>query len=112
MGAQRTDLPERVRDRAEELGRNLAVTRRLHRLTAAELAELAGVSRDSVSRLERGDAGVSLAVALKVADALGTLLRVDDPLSTPHGRELAASSIPKRVRHPAAVPRPDVQSPQ
>ena len=75
------------------------VARRLQRITAADLAQRAGVSRDSVSRLERGDPGVSLGVLLKVCAALGLPpLDIADPLATDAGRAAALAALRRRVR--------------
>lgn len=74
----------------------------IHDLTAVQVAERAGISRDTLPRLEQGDPGVSLGTVLGVARALGALDRlVDalDPFQTDVGRARAATALPKRVRH-------------
>lgn len=92
-----------MRAQAAEIGGRVAAARRLQRLTAAELAGRAGVSRDSVSRLEHGDPGVSLAVLLKVCSALGLRpLGIEDPLAGDAGRAAALAALPQRVRRATA----------
>lgn len=94
-----TGIPVEVAAQASAIGSRVAVARRLQRHTAAGLAQMAGVSRDSVSRLERGDPGVSLGVLLKVCAALGLPpLDVADPLATEAGRAAALAALPQRVR--------------
>jgi transcriptional regulator with XRE-family HTH domain len=48
----------------------------LQRLTAAQIADRAGVSRDTLRKLERGETTVGLDVFLNVARVLGTLDRM------------------------------------
>lgn len=87
---------------AETIGSQLTAWRKLQDLTAQQVAERANVSRDTLRRLEHGEAGVSLETVLGVARALGALDRVVDsldPWQTDLGRARAASALPKRVRH-------------
>src|SRR5258708_15728112 len=56
---------------AEELGERLRSLRRLHRLTQQELADLTGVSKSLVSKVEAGQRPGSWDLAVKVAGALG-----------------------------------------
>ena len=83
-----------------KIGADLATWRKLRRLTAAEVADRAGLSTSTLLRLERGD-GASLENVLRVARALGVLdLLMDavDPYDTEVGRLRAAESLPARVR--------------
>ncbi len=94
--------PLRVRQAAEDVGEQLSAWRRMHDLTAVQVAERANISRDTLRRLEQGDPGVSFGTVLGVARALGALDRlVDalDPFQTDLGRARASSALPKRVRH-------------
>jgi transcriptional regulator with XRE-family HTH domain len=82
------------------MGANLATWRRLRHLTAAQVADRAGVSRHTVMRIERGG-GASLESVLRVARALGVLDQLAsalDPLSTDIGRLRSEEALPKRVR--------------
>lgn len=100
--ASRPPHPARIRRAAEDLGRHVAATRKLQRLTAQQLAERADISRGTLRRLERGEPTVGLDVLLGVARGLGVLDRlVDalDPFETDLGRTLALEDLPKRVRH-------------
>jgi transcriptional regulator with XRE-family HTH domain len=83
------------------MGAHLTTWRKLQQLTAEQVAERAGIDRGTLRRLEKGDAGVSLGVALNVARAVGQLDRlVDalDPYETDLGRARADQTLPARVR--------------
>lgn len=80
------------------LGLNVRALRRVRGLTQAALAELAGVTDETVSRLERGAFEPSLSTAIAIAKALEVSL--DELL----GRRLEAP--PKE-----AAPRPASVSP-
>ena len=58
---------------AEDIGQQLAAWRKLRGLTAQQVADRAGVTRQTVSRLERGDLAVGMGVFLNVCRALGIL---------------------------------------
>lgn len=86
---------------ARRLGENLATWRKLQNLTAAQLAERAGVSRPTISKLEHGDLGIGLGVLLEALRALGRLdavVTATDPYETDLGRIRSGESVPKRVR--------------
>jgi len=94
-------LPFVVESTAREIGQHLATWRKLQRLTAQQLAERAGVSRSTLSKLENGDSSVGFDVILRVARALGVLERLEDaldPLDTDLGRARADERLPQRVR--------------
>ncbi|MBM4342384.1 MAG: helix-turn-helix domain-containing protein [Deltaproteobacteria bacterium] len=100
-------LPLRLQRTLTNLGHNLHLAR-LRRLYAAELvAERAGISRNTLTRVERGDPAVALGIYARVLLALGLdadleSLGRDDQL----GRTLQdlALTTPKRARRRA--PRP------
>lgn len=86
---------------AEDIGEQLVVWRKLLGLTASDVAERAGVSRGTVSKVEHGDPGVSYGAFLKVVRAVGILNDVvdaTDPYNTDLGRARANETLPKRVR--------------
>ena len=91
------------------LGQHLATWRRLRQLTAAQVADRAGVSRGTVAALE-GGRGASLENTLRVARALGVLdllVRSIDPYETEVGRLRAGEGLPKRVRPARPREHPD-----
>ena len=94
-------LPVRVRRAALEVGEHLVTWRKLQNLTAAQVAERAGISRTTLRRLEHGDPAVGFDVFLSVARALGQLDRIApalDPYETDLGRARADQALPQRVR--------------
>lgn len=86
---------------ARQIGKNIATWRKLQGLTSEQLAERAGVSRVTVSKLEHGDLGVGLGVLLEVMRGLGQLdsmVTATDPFETDLGRIRSGQAIPRRVR--------------
>ena len=88
---------------ARRLGENVSSWRKLYRITSEELADRAGVSRATVSRLENGDPSVSLATFLgvcRVLDMIDPVVEATDPYETDLGRARADQELPQRVRRP------------
>ncbi len=56
------------------LGRRVRALRDARNLTLAELADLSGVSRSTISLIERGETSPTAAILNKLADALGVAL--------------------------------------
>lgn len=87
------------------MGEDLATWRKMRRLTAAEVADRAGVGTSTVLRLERGD-GATLENLLRVARALGVIDLIAtalDPYQTDVGRLRADEALPTRVRRPVTA---------
>jgi transcriptional regulator with XRE-family HTH domain len=83
------------------IGAHLGTWRRLNQLTAAQVADRAGIGLNTVLRLERGE-GATLENLLRVARALGVLDQLTtaiDPYATDVGRLRAEHALPRRVRH-------------
>lgn len=83
------------------LGEDLSTWRRLRNLTAAEVADRAGVGVNTVLRLEKGN-GATLENVARIARALGILDALTaalDPYATDIGRLRAEEALPTRVRH-------------
>lgn len=96
-------LPFRTRQAAKDIGQSIRDWRRLQTITSNELADMAGVSRSTLSRLENGDPSVSLATLLNICNAFALTDRVIDavdPYETDYGRARASQSLPQRVRRP------------
>ncbi|MDR1791503.1 MAG: helix-turn-helix domain-containing protein [Propionibacteriaceae bacterium] len=99
MGSRKPARP--VVAAAGSIGEQLATWRKLLALTAAQVADRAGIARGTLAKIEHGDAGVSFAAVLSVSWALGVLDRVvaaTDPYETDLGRARADQVLPKRVR--------------
>ncbi len=97
-----TRTPVAVASAQRRIGEYLATWRKLRQLTAAQVADRAGISRYTVMRLEGGE-GASTENLLRVARALGvldTLTAALDPYATDLGKLRAQESLPERVRAP------------
>jgi transcriptional regulator with XRE-family HTH domain len=106
MAGSRT--PVAVANGQRRIGDELGTWRRLRRLTAAQVADRAGISRHTVMRLENGE-GASLENVLRVARALGvidSLVAALDPYATDVGRLRSEEALPERVRTPGPGRRP------
>jgi transcriptional regulator with XRE-family HTH domain len=106
MAASRT--PIAVASGQRRIGEDLATWRRLRRLTAAQVADRAGISRYTVMRLENGE-GATMENLLRVARALGVLdqlVEAVDPYKTDVGRLRSEEALPQRVRPPRPGSRP------
>ena len=96
-----TPTSARVVRAARQIGVNLTTWRKLQNLTAAQVADRAGVSRTTLSKLEHGESGVSLGILLEVLRALGQLdavVEATDPYESDLGRIRAGQELPQRVR--------------
>ena len=106
MAASKTPIP--VANGLRRIGEELATWRRLRRLTAAQVADRAGVSRHTVMRIDNGE-GASMERVLRVARALGvldSLVAALDPYATDVGRLRSKEALPARVRPPRPEKRP------
>jgi DNA-binding XRE family transcriptional regulator len=75
--------------------------RKLRGLTQAQVADRAGVSTNTVRRLEGADGGIALENSLRIFRALGILEsvpRAPDPYETDVGRLRSDEKLPQRVR--------------
>ena len=93
--------PPAIRRALRSLGTEIGDWRRLRGLTQAQVAERAGISRDTVTRLEGGDGGISTENLLRVLRALGVLddlTRSLDPYESDLGRLRSEEQLPQRVR--------------
>jgi len=84
-----------------ETGKHLKVWRRIYSLKATQVAERAGISTGTLSKIENGDPSVSVAAFLKVAGSMGLLdiiVESIDPLNSDLGRARVNDSLPKRIR--------------
>ncbi|MBI5543653.1 MAG: helix-turn-helix domain-containing protein [Deltaproteobacteria bacterium] len=100
-------LPVAMTRALRKLGQDLSAARRRRRLTMALVAQRALISRATLSRVERGDPGVSMGIYATVlfvyglGDRIGALA---DLGADPVGRALELESLPKRVRMPRKRP--------
>lgn len=94
-------VPQPVQTRTSELGQRVRRARLRRGITSAELAAKAGISRNTLTALEAGKPGVTLATFATVLWALG-LDATLDPAANPdldtHGKTLESARAPKRAR--------------
>jgi transcriptional regulator with XRE-family HTH domain len=82
------------------VGRNLTTQRKLLGLTAKMVAERAGTTPQTISKLENGQ-GTSLEITLRVLRVLGLMdavVAATDPFATERGRLMVDDKLPERVR--------------
>lgn len=100
-GKPSSPTPVPVTRAIADMGDQFTTWRKLRGLTAAQVAERAGISRGTLLRLESGQGSVSLENVLRVARALGVLKSLAgalDPYATDIGRLRSAEALPQRVR--------------
>ena len=99
MDIKNTPLP--VKRALKKFGQDLRDARKRRRITMELAAERAGVSRATLSKIERGDDGVSFGAYAKVLFVLGMIERLAelaDPAFDILGLGLEADNLPKRIR--------------
>lgn len=92
--------PLPVKRALRTIGQNLATQRKLLGLTAKMVAERAGTTAPTISRLENGQ-GTSLEITLRVMRVLKLLdatVAATDPFRTERGRIMLDAQLPQRVR--------------
>lgn len=60
-----------------ELGKSIKDRRKLLRITQSDLAEMAGISVNTLYKIERGQANPTVKVLTKLADVLGMELKLE-----------------------------------
>ena len=87
-----------------KLGRDIHHARLRRRIPAALLAERASISRMTLHKVERGDAGVSVGAYATVLFVLGMERRLADLADPRHdkvGLGLEEDRLPQRIRWPS-----------
>jgi transcriptional regulator with XRE-family HTH domain len=87
----------------DHLADNMRAIREARGLSQEQIARIAGIPRATWTHLESGAANPTLAVLIKVANALQ--IRLDELLATPRQsvRLLRAAELPTRQRGPVAI---------
>ncbi len=85
-----------------KLGEDLKNARKRRRITTKLAAERASISRTTLTKIEKGDAGVSMGAYVKVLFILGLVSRLADMADIAFdklGQVLETEHLPQRVRH-------------
>jgi transcriptional regulator with XRE-family HTH domain len=94
-------IPLPVKRALKKLGQDLCNARKRRRIPMQLAAERAAISRATLSKIEKGDDGVSLgayARVLFVLGMIGRLAELVDSTTDELGLELEAENLPKRIR--------------
>ncbi|OUE31010.1 helix-turn-helix domain-containing protein [Clavibacter capsici] len=92
--------PPAVTRSLRTIGQNVVNQRKLLGLTAKMVAERAGTTAPTISKLENGQ-GTSLEITLRVLRVLGLMdgvVAATDPFGTERGRLMVDEKLPERVR--------------
>ena len=103
-------ISPRAQRALESLGANLKTARLKRRISVKDFAERIGVSESTLSRLERGDEGVSVGALTMACLVLGELDRISaflDPGSDDTGLILDREALPKRIGQKRSSPKPE-----
>lgn len=95
------NIPIPVKRALKKLGHDLCDARKRRRIPMQLAAERAGISRTTLSKIEKGDAGVSLGAYAKILFVLGMiqrLIELADPKFDVMGITLESKGLPKRIR--------------
>ena len=101
MDIKNTPIP--VKRSLKKLGHDLCDARKRRRITMRLAAERAGISRSTLSKIEKGDEGVSFGSYAKILFVLGMIKRLvelADPKFDVIGLGLESENLPKRIRIP------------
>ena len=85
------------------LGENLKTARLRRRLPQSQVAERAGISLNTLSKIEAGDPGVAIGNVAAVMQAIGLgtpFEEVASPAQDLSGLRLESERLPKRARQP------------
>lgn len=99
-------LPIPVQRALRKLGVDIRDARKRRRIPTATMAERAMISRPTLTKVEKGDPGVSLGIYASVLFVLGLTERLAELADVTHdavGLELEEERLPQRIHGP----RPD-----
>lgn len=102
MNRQSRQLPIPVRRALVKLGEDIRNARRRRRIQTQVMAERASITRSTLRKVERGDAGVGMGIYATVLFVLGMLdrlSRIADATQDDIGIGLEEERLPQRIRH-------------
>jgi len=103
-------VPIPVRRAVRKLGQDIRDARLRRRIPTAVMAERASISRTTLNKIEKGDAGVSLGNYANVLFVLGLAERLGelaDVKTDAVGLELIDARLPQRIRKSRCPGRKD-----
>lgn len=93
--------PNPVRRALKKLGQDICDARKRRRIPMHLAAERASISRATLSKIEKGDEGVSIGAYVKIFFILGLLDKISDLADArfdKYGLDLDSENLPKRIR--------------
>jgi len=96
--------PIPVKRALRKLGQDIRDARRRRRIPVEIMAERASTSRTTLSKVEKGDPGVSMGIYARVLFVLGMaerLAELADVRFDTLGLELEEEALPQRIRRPS-----------
>ena len=100
------DIPMHVAEQITQFGQRVRIARIRRGWSVVDLASKAGINRNTLTALELGKTGTSVATCFTVLWVLGldrTLDGVADPDTDLHGKALEAARRPTRAGKPRKV---------
>ena len=104
------NIPIPVKRALKKLGRDIRDARKRRRIPVRLAAERAGISRATLSKIEKGDEGVSFGAYAKILFVIGMIQRLIELADSKFdviGLGLESDSLPKRIRIPQSEKRGD-----
>jgi len=101
MDIKNTPIP--VKRALKKLGQDIRIARKKRRILMQIAADRASISRSTLSKIEKGDGGVSLESYARVLFVLGMIERLAvlvNSASDELGLELETENLPERIRIP------------
>ena len=103
--SKKVHLPIPVQKVLRKLGKDISDARRRRRIGVEIMSERAGFSRITLSKIEKGNPGVSMGAYASALFVLGMAERLGQIANASHdivGLELEVENLPKRIRLPRA----------
>ena len=100
----KTKLPIPVQKALRKLGQDINDSRRRRRIQLTLMADRTGLSKATLSKIEKGDPSVSLGGYALVLFVLGLTEQLENLVDANHdliGRRLEEDNLPKRIRLPS-----------
>ena len=88
-----------------KFGEKISKLKKLKKMSQVELAEKTGISRDAISKYERGDVMPSVEYAKRIADVLGVSL--DYLVNDSDQEEVLDNEAVKRIKEIQLLPKQD-----